>query len=266
MIPKMSASIASYNIMCCWIIPVKLTNAYGFFFQFSCEEKMMWKRIQHFAKINGYHIYVCEKQSSMSLSISLTRKYSVKTSCNVKTLTVLGNSYNTDQTTNVTPKILEKVGKNLHCKHNHPLNLITRRIENYFNNNYRNNWRAPMFSIFDRISPVVTLTQNFDSLLVPSDHPSRALSESYYLNSEYMLRAHTSAHQSDLIKQGLDAFLVLGDVYRRDTVDASHYPVFHQMEGVRLFSKQEVSIHKYANEFYLMIECGCIDNRMFTSN
>lgn len=98
-----------------------------------------------------------------------------------------------------------------------------------------------MFSKFDRISPVVTLTQNFDSLLVPSDHSSRALSESYYLNSEYMLRAHTSAHQSDLIKQGLDAFLVLGDVYRRDTVDASHYPVFHQMEGVRLFSKQEVS-------------------------
>ncbi|XP_011428905.3 phenylalanine--tRNA ligase, mitochondrial isoform X4 [Magallana gigas] len=204
---------------------------------------MMWKRIQCFAKLSGYHIYLWERQSSLSLPISLSRKYSVKTSCDVDTLTVLGNSYNTDKITNVTPKILEKMGKNLHCKHNHPLNLITRRIENYFNNNYRNNWRAPMFSKFDRISPVVTLTQNFDSLLVPSDHPSRALSESYYLNSEYMLRAHTSAHQSDLIKQGLDAFLVLGDVYRRDTVDASHYPVFHQMEGVRLFSKQELFSH-----------------------
>ncbi|XP_056011795.1 phenylalanine--tRNA ligase, mitochondrial-like isoform X2 [Ostrea edulis] len=135
------------------------------------------------------------------------------------------------------------IGKNLHCKHNHPLNLISRRIENYFNNNFRNSWRAPMFSKFDRISPVVTLTQNFDSLLVPPHHPSRDLSESYYLNSTHMLRAHTSAHQSDLIKTGLDAFLVLGDVYRRDTVDASHYPVFHQMEGVRLFSKQELFSH-----------------------
>lgn len=240
------------------------------FFQFSCEEKMMWKRIQCFAKLNGYHIYLWERQSSLSLPISLSRKYSVKTSCDVDTLTVLGNSYNTDKITNVTPKILEKMGKNLHCKHNHPLNLITRRIENYFNNNYRNNWRAPMFSKFDRISPVVALTQNFDSLLVPSDHPSRALSESYYLNSEYMLRAHTSAHQSDLIKQGLDAFLVLGDVYRRDTVDASHYPVFHQMEGVRLFSKQEVSMvyisMQMPNEFNVMIKCGYVDNRMFISN
>lgn len=248
-------------------MPDNLTNAY--FFQFSCEEKMMWKRIQCFAKLNGYHIYLWERQSSLSLPISLSRKYSVKTSCDVDTLTVLGNSYNTDKITNVTPKILEKMGKNLHCKHNHPLNLITRRIENYFNNNYRNNWRAPMFSKFDRISPVVTLTQNFDSLLVPSDHPSRALSESYYLNSEYMLRAHTSAHQSDLIKQGLDAFLVLGDVYRRDTVDASHYPVFHQMEGVRLFSKQEVSMvyisMQMPNEFHVMIECGYVDNRVFTS-
>ena len=34
---------------------------------------------------------------------------------------------------------------------------------------------------------------------------------------------------------GLDNFLVVGDVYRRDAVDSSHYPVFHQMEGVRLF-------------------------------
>lgn len=55
-----------------------------------------------------------------------------------------------------------------------------------------------------------------------------------------MLRAHTSAHQRELVRCGLDAFLVAGDVYRRDEIDASHYPVFHQMEGVRLFSKQQV--------------------------
>ena len=34
---------------------------------------------------------------------------------------------------------------------------------------------------------------------------------------------------------GLDNFLVVGDVYRRDSVDSSHYPVFHQIEGVRLY-------------------------------
>ena len=56
-----------------------------------------------------------------------------------------------------------------------------------------------------------------------------------------MLRAHTSAHQSDLIKMGLDNFLVVGDVYRRDEIDSTHYPVFHQMEGVRLLGGREVS-------------------------
>ena len=38
---------------------------------------------------------------------------------------------------------------------------------------------------------------------------------------------------------GLDNFLVVGDVYRRDAVDSSHYPVFHQMEGVRLFEQNK---------------------------
>ena len=33
-----------------------------------------------------------------------------------------------------------------------------------------------------------------------------------------------------------NAFLVMGDVYRKDTVDRTHYPAFHQMEGVRIFT------------------------------
>ncbi|CAF0734707.1 unnamed protein product, partial [Didymodactylos carnosus] len=54
------------------------------------------------------------------------------------------------------------------------------------------------------------------------------------------LRSHTSAHQVDLIRSGLDCFLCIGDVYRRDQIDSTHYPVFHQCEGVRLFDKQEL--------------------------
>lgn len=52
-----------------------------------------------------------------------------------------------------------------------------------------------------------------------------------------MLRTHTSAHQTQFISLGIEAFLSTGDVYRRDEIDASHYPVFHQMEGVRIFPK-----------------------------
>lgn len=43
------------------------------------------------------------------------------------------------------------------------------------------------------------------------------------------------APQAEILRKGESAFLVTGDVYRRDTVDATHYPVFHQMEAVRIY-------------------------------
>ena len=46
-----------------------------------------------------------------------------------------------------------------------------------------------------------------------------------------MLRCHTSAHQAELLRAGETAFLATGDVYRRDSIDATHYPVFHQVRG-----------------------------------
>ncbi|XP_057680183.1 phenylalanine--tRNA ligase, mitochondrial isoform X2 [Corythoichthys intestinalis] len=98
----------------------------------------------------------------------------------------------------------------------------------------------PLFSAHDNLSPVVTTEQNFDSLLIPSGHPGRKRGDNYYLNRTTMLRSHTSAHQKELVSAGLDAFLLAGDVYRRDEIDASHYPVFHQMEGVRLFSNRQL--------------------------
>jgi len=47
---------------------------------------------------------------------------------------------------------------------------------------------------------------------------------------------------------GLNNFLVVGDVYRRDEIDSTHYPVFHQVDGVRLCSKHEVSFRGVENE------------------
>ncbi|XP_065805138.1 phenylalanine--tRNA ligase, mitochondrial isoform X1 [Labrus bergylta] len=155
-------------------------------------------------------------------------------------LEVLGHSYPRDDFTNVTPKILEKVGRNLHNQPHHPLWLIKERIKAHIYSSYVGRWGNPLFSVHDNLSPVVTLEQNFDSLLIPPDHPSRKRGDNYYLNRKTMLRAHTSAHQRELVRSGLDAFLLAGDVYRRDEIDTSHYPVFHQMEGVRLFSNHEL--------------------------
>ena len=41
--------------------------------------------------------------------------------------------------------------------------------------------------------------------------------------------------QVETLRAGRTRFLLTGDVYRRDAIDATHYPVFHQMEGVRVF-------------------------------
>jgi len=162
---------------------------------------------------------------------------------NPQQMNILGYSYKTDEWTNISPRILEKVDMGLHKMPRHPLNLLRRRIQNYFYKEFVNRRGNPEFSVWDSISPVVTTHQNFDSLLIPENHPSRVHHESYYVNQNTMLRAHTSAHQDELMRSGLDSFLVIGDVYRRDTIDATHYPVFHQVEGVRLFNEPQILKH-----------------------
>ncbi|XP_078395694.1 phenylalanine--tRNA ligase, mitochondrial isoform X3 [Cetorhinus maximus] len=170
---------------------------------------------------------------------------------------LFGKFYSRDDYTNVTPKILSKVGKNLQNQRNHPLWLIKERIKDHFYTHYLSRNRNPLFSVYDNLSPVVTTEQNFDSLLIPPAHASRRKGDNFYLNQTNMLRAHTSAHQHDLIRAGLNAFLVVGDVYRRDEIDNSHYPVFHQMEGVRLFSRHELFANVQHGEELCIFEKGC---------
>lgn len=169
---------------------------------------------------------------------------------------VLGHSYARDDYTNVTPRILANVGRDLHNQSHHPLWLIKERIKAHFYSAYIGRWGNPLFSVHDNLSPVVTVQQNFDSLLIPPGHPSRKRGDNYYLNRRTMLRAHTSAHQRELVSSGLDAFLLAGDVYRRDEIDASHYPVFHQMEGVRLFSNHELFSAVQHGEDLSLFEVG----------
>ncbi|XP_070575311.1 phenylalanine--tRNA ligase, mitochondrial-like [Ptychodera flava] len=153
---------------------------------------------------------------------------------------VSGRTFQRDDMTTVTPKIISKVGRDLHNMKQHPICIIKELIRDFFYKRFLTNRGTPLFSIYDNLSPIVSTEENFDQLLVPRDHISRQKQDNYYINSSTILRAHTSAHQHSLVRAGLDAFLVAGDVYRRDTVDASHYPVFHQMEGVRLFTEYEL--------------------------
>ena len=145
---------------------------------------------------------------------------------------------------NVPESVSAKVGQNLHLNPKHPLGIIKKQIENYCNT-YAARKQQGAFQSFDNLPPVVNTKQNFDSLLIPPEHVSRKPTDTYYLADELLLRTHTSAHQNEFIAQGVSAFLCTGDVYRRDEIDSSHYPVFHQMEGVRIFgqrvSKAEVA-------------------------
>ncbi|KAI8109614.1 hypothetical protein M9434_000896 [Picochlorum sp. BPE23] len=139
-----------------------------------------------------------------------------------------------DPANNVTDNIYEKIGTNLHHIPSHPIGIIKEAIYGYFDRNY-----PDTFTKFDDLHPVVTATANFDEVLVPSDHVSRSPNDTYYVDSETVLRCHTSAHQAETLRKGFTSFLVTGDVYRRDSIDSTHYPVFHQMEGVRVFTEDE---------------------------
>ncbi|KAL6314300.1 hypothetical protein AAG906_018995 [Vitis piasezkii] len=117
-----------------------------------------------------------------------------------------------------------------HKRDQHPNGILKNAIYDYFNANYSNK-----FDKFDDLCPIVSTKENFDDVLVPLDHVSRSYNDTYYIDSQTVLRCHTTANQAELLRRGHTHFLVTGDVYRRDSIDSTHYPVFHQMEGVRVF-------------------------------
>jgi phenylalanyl-tRNA synthetase alpha chain len=132
---------------------------------------------------------------------------------------------NKDPFGNIPPSILSKIGCNLHLLPNHPIQLMKNDIYAYFNTigNYIKH---------DTLSPVVSTIDNFDNLLVPVNHPSRSKSDTYYVDEHRILRSHMTAHDFQHLLNGERNFLSTGDVYRKDEVDQTHYPVFHQMDGV----------------------------------
>jgi len=142
-----------------------------------------------------------------------------------------------DPHNNVSDYIYQRLGINLHRRPDHPLGILKNIIGDYFDSKFGNN----SFKRFDDIHPIVSTFENFDSVLVPKDHISRSVNDTYYVNADSVLRCHTSAHQHEKLKGGEKQFLVTGDVYRRDTIDATHFPVFHQMEGVRVFDAAELN-------------------------
>jgi phenylalanyl-tRNA synthetase alpha chain len=63
--------------------------------------------------------------------------------------------------------------RKLHQQKNNPLYLIKQRIVNHFYKRFVGRTGNPLFSVYENLDPIVSLQQNFDSLLVPQNHISR---------------------------------------------------------------------------------------------
>lgn len=74
----------------------------------------------------------------------------------------------------------------------------------------------------------------FDQLNTPIDHPARDLQDTFYLTENIVLRTQTSSVQIRTMEKQKPPIRIIcpGAVYRSDTVDATHSPVFHQIEGL----------------------------------
>ena len=80
---------------------------------------------------------------------------------------------------------------------------------------------------------------NFQKLRLGPDHPSRDTQETYYFDDKKLLRVHTSSVQIRYMQAHKPPIRIIspGRVYRRDTIDATHLPSFHQIEGLMVDEK-----------------------------
>ncbi len=118
-------------------------------------------------------------------------------------------------------------GKKLRMGHKHPMYSVLDEIKDIF--------IGMGFEILD--GPEVELADyNFTKLNTPDDHPAREWSDTFYLteDSNVLLRTQTSSMQIRAMETRSLPIRVMspGRVYRKDEVDATHSPMFHQIEGL----------------------------------
>lgn len=108
----------------------------------------------------------------------------------------------------------------------HPLTMVLEEIKHIF--------VSMGFSVAE--GPEIELDYyNFEALNIPKNHPARDMQDSFYISEEVLLRTHTSPVQVRVFEQMVPKvpvkIIAPGKVYRRDD-DATHSPMFHQVEGL----------------------------------
>lgn len=119
-------------------------------------------------------------------------------------------------------------GTKFNLGHLHPLTQVRYEIENIF--------LGLGFEIKE--GPEVELDYyNFEALNIPKNHPARDMQDTFFINAEMLLRTHTSPVQVRTMEQCFQRvpvkIIAPGKAYRRDD-DATHSPMFHQVEGLAI--------------------------------
>lgn len=116
-------------------------------------------------------------------------------------------------------------GKAPRMGHIHPLTLVQRDLEDIF--------IGMGFSIAE--GPEVEYDYyNFQALNIPENHPARDTQDTFYITDKILLRSQTSPVQARVMETQKPPIRIVspGRVYRSDTMDATHSPLFHQFEGL----------------------------------
>lgn len=106
----------------------------------------------------------------------------------------------------------------------HPVNIVKKEIIECF--------EGMGFEIYE--GPEIEKDYyNFQALNIPADHPARDMQDTFFITGEYLLRSQTSSGQIRVMEKKKPPIKILspGRVYRSDS-DATHSPMFHQMEGL----------------------------------
>jgi phenylalanyl-tRNA synthetase alpha chain len=126
---------------------------------------------------------------------------------------------------NIPPSISGKVGRALYKIDNHPISIVKEMVFDYFSD----------LTKIEIESPYVSVENNFDRLRVPKNHPSRSPTDTFYKDETEVLRTHMTCYLYPMGKsdtgRSMLKYITCGDVYRKDAIDATHYPVFHQIDA-----------------------------------
>ena len=116
-------------------------------------------------------------------------------------------------------------GRRPRSGHLHPITILRQKIEDIF---------VSMGYAIEDDREIETDYYNFDALNIPEGHPARHSQDTFYTTDGFALRSQTSTVQIRAMqRRGVPIRIIApGKVYRRDTPDMTHVPMFHQIEGL----------------------------------